>query len=311
LVAFIPQTSFYSIQNDPLSPLCFGALFYCLIRLLKAESPDVKLGILTGVAMTITCFAKLTNLPLLAMSALVIFFKMWQWIKAGKLRAALPMFISLAAFAGLSLFWFGWCKYHFGDYTGSEIKVKFLGWTHKPFNEWSNHPIFTVAGTWAFISKLMITFWQGEFWWHGLELNIPAINSIYVILSFSFVGLAVCGLFSRRTSKTLIQRQALWLCIFNFAAVIAFLGFLSILYDFNFCICPSREFPYFTAGRMILGALIPFILLFLYGIDYLFAGIQGDRIRFFALFGMIIFMVVSEIVTDWVVFFSDYNWYHM
>jgi len=47
LLAFVPQSAFYSIQNDVLSPLAFGAAFICLVKLLRADIPGVRLGMIT------------------------------------------------------------------------------------------------------------------------------------------------------------------------------------------------------------------------------------------------------------------------
>jgi hypothetical protein len=190
------------------------------------------------------------------------------------------------------------------------MKIHYLGWTHKPFNEWLPHPIFTTSGLWDFISRLMVTFWQGEMIWHFQELNVSAINAIYTVLSVSFLGLAVHGLFSKTAALTRTQCQALWLGLGCFAAAVAFLGFLSIIYDFQLCVYPSREHPYFTSGRLILGALIPFLLLFLFGLDHLLESVKNNWLRPLVLAGLILFMLVSEIVTDWPVFFSRYNWFH-
>ena len=43
LLAFLPQSAFYSIQNDVMSPLCFGAAFFCLLRWWYAEIPGARL----------------------------------------------------------------------------------------------------------------------------------------------------------------------------------------------------------------------------------------------------------------------------
>ena len=48
-------------------------------------------------------------------------------------------------------------------------------------------------------------------------------------------------------------------------AAIAFLGFLSLQFDFGHCINPSRERPYFFQGRLM--AMIPFALLYIYGLQ--------------------------------------------
>jgi len=107
------------------------------------------------------------------------------------------------------------------------------------------------------------------------------------------------------------QRQALWLGLGCFIAGAGFLAFLSVIYDFGVCPNPSRDHPYFVAGRLILGALIPFLLLYLYGLDCLLRRAGDNWLRPVALVGMILFMLVSEIITDWSVFSSQYNWFHI
>ena len=312
LLAVFPQTAFYSIQNDVLSPLCFGMAFLLLVKFLCAETPGMGLGVATGLALAASFLVKLTNLPLLAVSAIVVLLKIGRLIRAGKFRPAAPSVLALALCAVLpAIAWLAWCKHFFGGFTGAAAKIQYLGWTHKPFAEWWHHPIFTVSGAWTFLSQLLATFWQGEFWWHRRPLNLPAVNAIYVITSFCFLALALGALFSRRKIATAAQRQALWFGLWVCAAAVAFLGFVSIIYDFQNCFYPSRQFPYFTSGRLILGVLIPFLMLFLFGLDYLLRSVKNPWVRPAILLGMILFMLVSEIATDWPVFFSQYNWFHM
>jgi hypothetical protein len=311
LIAFLPQTVFYSINNDVLSPVCFGAAFICLIKILRAEVPGVRLGIFTGLALAATFLTKISNLPLLGVSALVILFKGAQLARAGKLRVSLPSLLALVLCAGLPmLFWLAWCKHAFGDSTGTAAKIQFLGWTHKPFAEWWHHPIFTPHGVWTFLSGLMATFWQGEFLWLRQPLAWPAAGLIYVLASFVFVGIAVLNILPHSQNSTAAQRQALWFGFACFAAAVAFLGFLSLIYDFQDCFYPSREHPYFTSGRLMLGALIPFLLLFVYGLDRALKTF-GNAAKFSVLAGFILFMLVTEIAVDWPVFPNSYNWFHM
>jgi hypothetical protein len=312
LLAFIPQSAFYSIQNDVLSPLAFGAAFILLVRLLRAEIPGVRLGTFTGLALAATFLTKISNLPLLAVSGAAVLFKVWCLAKAGKLRAAGPALASLALCAGLPMIaWLAWCKHTFGDFTGTAAKIQFLGWTHKPFSEWWHHPIFTPHGLWTFVSGLMATFWQGEFLWHRQPLASPVVDTIYAISSVGFVGVAVIALLYRSTASTGLQRQALWFGFWSFIAAVVFLGFLSILYDFRDCFYPSGAHPYFTSGRLMLGALIPFLLLYLYGLDRALGRVKNNWIRPLVLIGMILFMLISEIATDWRLFPNAYNWFHM
>ncbi len=311
LIAFIPQTAFYSINNDVLSPVCFGMAFICLIKFLRAEFPNVRLGIFTGLALAATFLTKISNLPLLAVSALVILFKAAQLAQTGKFRATLSSFFALVVCAGLPiLLWLAWCKYIFGDFSGTAAKIQFLGWTHKPFAEWWHHPIFTLHGFWLFIHGLLATFWQGEFLWHRQPLAWPATNLIYVLASLVFVAIALLNLLPRSKNSTAPQRQALRLGFACFAAAVAFLGFLSLIYDFQDCFYPSRAHPYFTSGRLMLGALIPFLLLFVHGLDRALKNF-GNVVKFSVLAGFILFMLATEIAIDWPVFPNPYNWFHM
>jgi hypothetical protein len=311
LLAFFPQTAFYSIQNDVLSPVCFGAAFILLVQLDRAEMPGVRLGTATGLALAATFLTKFSNLPLLVVAALFIGFKIRQLTRAGTLRAAGPALLALALCAGLPmLVWLAWCKYNFGDFTGTAAKIQLLGWTHKPFGEWWHHPIFTPPGFGTFISKLMARFWRGEFLWHGQALASPVVDAIYAISSVCLVVLALAGLRPQSTA-TESQRHALWSGFWSFTAAIAFLGFLSLIYDFHNCVYPSREHPYFLSGRLMLGALIPFVMLYVYGLDRALGCAKCNWIRPLALAGIILFMLASEIATDWPVFSSQYNWFHM
>jgi hypothetical protein len=312
LLAFMPQSAFYSIQNDVLSPLTFGAVFICLVRLLRVEIPGVRLGLLAGLALAATFLTKISNLPLLAMSGLVVLFKIGCLARSGKLRAAGPSLAALALCASLPMIaWLAWCKHTFGDFTGTAAKIHFLNWTQKPFGEWWQHPIFTPHGLWTFASDLMATFWQGEFLWHRQPLASPVVDAIYAISSVGFVGIAAVALLSRSTSVTGPQRQALWFGFGSFLAAVTFLGFLSIFFDFQDCFYPSRAHPYFTSGRLMLGALIPFLLLYLYGLDRALCRVKNAWIRPLVLIGMILFMQISEMLIDWQLFPDTYNWFHM
>ena len=134
LLAFIPQTTFYSIENDVLSPLCFGAAFICLVRLLRADVPDVRLVTMAGLMLAATYLAKISNLPLLVVSAVAVLCKIWRLAKAGKLRPSLPALALVVLSAGLPISaWRVWTKYNFGDCTGSGLKMQLLGWSYNPF----------------------------------------------------------------------------------------------------------------------------------------------------------------------------------
>jgi hypothetical protein len=311
LVAFMPQTAFYSITNDVLSPLCFGAAFLCLIRLWRAEIPGMKLGSATGLALATAFLTKISNLPLLAVSAAWMLLKCWRLSKSGKLRASSPALAALALAAGLpTVSWLVWCKLVYGDFTGSAAKIQILGWTHKPFADWWHHPIFSPQGLWLFVSENLASFWRGELVWHLKRLALPAVDAVYVITSICLLCVAMFAASPRFKLATTTQRQALLLGLGSFLATFAFLGFLSIIYDFHDCPYPSRGHPYFTSGRLMLGALIPFLLLFIFGLDCTMKRLSVPA-KFSILTAIILFMLASEVAADWPVFSCPYNWFHL
>jgi hypothetical protein len=311
LLAFIPQTAFYSINNDVLTPLCFGAAFVLLVKFGRAEIPGARLGITTGLALAATFLTKISNLPLLAVSGIFIAWKIFKLSREKKMRASTPSILSLAVCALLPMAaWLAWCKCNFGDFTGTAAKIQFLGWTLKPFDEWWHHPIFTPHGFWIFIRDLLSTFWQGEILWHRQPLASQSVDMVYVFLTFGLTGFTLVNLLLKSKSTTAPQRETLWFGLACFAASILFFGFLSIIYDFHDCFYPSQEHPYFTSGRLMLGALIPFMLLFVFGLGRALKRF-GDAIKFTALGILILFMLVSEIMIDWQIFPNEYNWFHM
>ena len=309
LVALIPQSAFYSIQNDALSPVCFGAAFILIIKFLRIEIPDAKLGAAVGLAIAATFLTKISNLPLLAVAGFVIVCKIFQLIAGKNWHAVSPTILSLISCAGLPIiFWLAWIKIHFGDWTGSAEKAQMLGWTLKPFSEWFHHPIFKPRGFWVFLSGNLETFWQGEILWHRKPLALTAANLFYALLSIIFIGATTFNLL--RVSENAAQRHALGFALICSVASLGFFAFLSIIYDFHNCYYPSREHPYFTSGRLLLGVLIPFLLLFVYGLDRLLNRF-GTATKFAALGLIILAMPTLEVATDWPVFFSQYNWFHM
>lgn len=311
LLAFLPQTAFYSINNDVLTPLTFGAAFVCLVCFWQAEMPGLRLGAASGLALAATWLTKPSTLPLLAVALVLVALKIKSLAGVGKLRASLPALAAMIFCAALpAAAWAAWCKIHFGDFTGSAAKIQNLGWTLKPLVEWWQHPIFTPHGAWTFLSGLLGSFWQGEFLWHGEPLTSPATDAILAVASLGAVTVAMLSLVARRTDAATSQRQVLWLALACFTASVVFLAFLSIIYDFHDCANPSREHPYFTQGRLLLGGLIPFLLLFVFGLDRVLKCF-GNRGRFLALGAILLFLLVSEIATDRPVFSSQYNWFHM
>ena len=313
LIAFAPVQAFYSIQNDVLTPICFGISFILLMRFWRADAPNAELCMATGLSLAATYLTKLTTVPLLAMAGIWIAIKVRQLAKQSALRHELPALSLLLACAALPIAaWLTWMKTAFGDFTGSAAKLHFITWTPKPFREWWHHPIFTPHGLWIFISELASSFWQGgEIHWHANVLDLPAADAVYVILTLAMLLFALFSALTRRGAASHFQRQSLWFCLGCMGAGSLFLAYLSIKYDFGICMDPSPEHPYLAEGRLILGAMIPCLLIYLYGLKFLLQDVKIHWAKTAALTLIILFMLASEIATDCTVFASQYNWYHL
>jgi hypothetical protein len=133
-----------------------------------------------------------------------------------------------------------------------------------------------------------------------------------------FIAAAVVGL-RKPFALSGFQRQAIAVAILIFAAGVAFLGLLSIQFDFGSCVNPSRSHPYFTSGRLLSGAMIPFALSYVYGVSCL-CRLATSRLRqtrwietaspLIVLGAIVVFSQASEIVITHPVFASEHNWFH-
>jgi hypothetical protein len=318
LVAFIPQNVFYAMNNDALSPLCFGVLFLCVLQWLRTQAPGLLLAAATGVSIACTYLTKLSNLPLIVIAVAVVLARLFA-INRQKPGAGLIALAALVLCAIIPIsIWMAWLKLQFGDFTGSAAKIAFLDWTRKPFGDWWQHRIFNPAGLWTFWSDLMARFWRGEIEWHGAQLNWPIADPLFAVSSLAFITAAVFGL-TKPFGLSRFQRTAIAVAILTFTAGVVFLGLLSIQFDFGSCVNPSRSHPYFTSGRLLSGALIPFALSYVFGISCL-CRMGSSRFRqahwsdaastFVVLGVIILFSQASEISNTRSVFASEHNWFH-
>jgi Predicted membrane protein (DUF2142) len=311
LIAAIPQDAFYGIDNDVLSPICFGLTFICLLRWIRCNPPSMGLGIATGLCIAATYLTKLSNLPLIFVAIGVLAWWYLEQAPRGKLRGAIPALCALVAFAAIpSIAWMLWMKSHFGDFTGAASKARLLGWTTKPFSDWWAHPIFTASGSWIFLSELIASFWRGEFMWHARTIGFAGMDLFYVLSSVGLVLMAITSLLlkgGKNLSET--QRRALWMAAAWLFAAPLFLAFLSLQFDFGACINPSRERPYFFQGRLMAGAMIPFATLYVYGLNRLLRATPALVLA--TIVAVTVAITTSEFLANCVAFSSAYNWFHM
>ena len=309
LAAILPQDSFYSIQSDVLSPVCFGLAFLGMIRLMRNENARLQTAILTGLAIVATVFVKTSNLPLVALVILFVLYKVYLHLKERKPFSSLLPTALFALCALLPvLIWFAWNLYHYGDLTASEGKIVLQGWTHKPLKDFLHHPFFTLHGAWTFWAYLMTSFWRGELVWAGAQVGMFATDIFYWVSTLVFVVVASLGI--RRIVDN-DQRRMIWFALWCFVFFVLYLLLLSLSFDFGKCFYPSKEFPYFVSGRLISAALIPLLLLYIQGLKRSLFWIKNESLQFTVLIAIAVFITVSEIIVNWLVFASQYNFFHL
>jgi hypothetical protein len=146
--------------------------------------------------------------------------------------------------------------------------------------------------------------------WHAHTIGFKGTDLFYIFSSLGLILVAVISLLRTRAKDIdQTQREALWIAAACFTVAIAFLAFLSIQFDFGRCINPSRERPYFFQGRLLGGAMIPFAMLYIYGLHRLLRGVPALVLA--GVTAIAITITVSEILANRVAFASAYNWFHM
>ena len=312
LLAIWPQTTLYSVTSDALSPLCFGVAFVGLLKMLEAQRPSLLLEVWTGLALAATCLVKATNIVLLLVAVLALIFKITNSTERTTLRRLFTPVAALIASAAVPIvLWFAWNLHTFGDLTATASKIDFLDWTRKPFTKWWPHPIFTLSGLEEFWPQSIASFWRGEFIWHGQRLASELNDGFYWICSTLVILFTVVGLIWWFAKLTTFQRQSLWLALSSFIVLLLLLMVLSIAFDFGRCVYPSREHPYFTSGRLLSAAIVPFVLLCSYALECVLSWIPARWPRMILFAGIIVLVAVSQCVLERPVFSSRYNFFHL
>jgi len=312
LLAIWPQTTFYSIQSDSFSALWFGIAFVGLTKLLQTEQPPFSLAIWTGLALAATCLVKTTNLALFLVVGVTFIFKIRGASHRKRLGRTLATFAVLLVSAAVPIaLWFAWNVHTFGDLTATAAKIDFLGWTRKPTSNWWPHPIFTLNGLKEFWPELMASFWRGEFIWHGKRLAFQTSDAFYWISSTIALAVALISMAPRLSQLTAFQRESLCLAAASFAVLVLFVAIVSIAFDFGICPYPSREHPYFTSGRLLSAAAVPFFLLYAAGFDFVLSRIPGEWPKSILFAGLVLFIIGSQTALNRLPFSSRYNWFHL
>jgi hypothetical protein len=311
IVAFFPQDTLFAITADVLSPLVFAAAFFMLLEIYLSEK-SWRYHLFTGLVVAATFLTKVSNIAILVLAAAVYLIKMVNAVRQNSLKSYLP---SLAAFSCATtipiVFWLGRNYLIFGDITGAAWAMKARTWTRKPFNEMFNHPIFSLQGAFFFLIELTKTFWRGEFVWGFKRLASPLADWFYCLTSAVFSLAFLAGFIVNRPKMGKSYRRNLAAALFVVALSVMLLAVLSMRYDFGYCLYPSREHPYFTSGRLIAGIILPFLLLYIDGLQRILTKLHLASYLLIVVGVIAITVTISEIILSLPAFASPFNLFHI
>lgn len=311
LVAFFPQDIFFAITSDVFSPLVFALAFIMLLEIYMVEK-SLQYHLLTGLVVALTFLTKASNVAILPLAALVVLIKLKRAVSENRFKKYLPCLVALAVAAAIPVaFWLGRNYILFGDLVGAAQSTHLRTWTVKPFSERFDHPIFTPSGLFYFLTELTKRFWRGEFIWRNKDMALPVMDLFYCVSSAVFITVSVLGLVLEKARMDRPYRATLLSGLFVIVLSVAFLAFMSMRYDFGECFYPSREMPYFISGRLIAGVILPFLFLYVDGLQRLLSTLRCARFLLVVVAVFVAAITISEIVLTWPVFPSPYNWFHL
>jgi len=311
LAAVFPQDTLFYVTPDVLSPLLGGLCFALSLGLARRPESGSLVHAAAGLVLAAALLTKWTNAAL------------WVVAAAASLHAiahASPR-VALRRFGGrLALQWTLalapvalWCERSlrlYGDPTGSALKVARLGWGRKPMADWLDHPIFTPSGFLDFVTGLIPSFWRGELAWHRSDLALPAMDALYTASTLLLLVLALAGLRGREPGRFLAEGLA----TVAVAVATGLLVLLSLAFVFDATTNPTASRPYFVQGRLISGVLLPFLLVYVRGLEVATARLPPRAARTLgwgAVVALALAVSISELVLAWPVFASEYNAFHL
>lgn len=308
LIAVFPQDVFFGMNRDVLSPpVCAAALLFMALALTanaKKYQSLIIASFLVGLAFTTEVSNFVFYIPLLA--------TLWLWVRRSPASYRHKFWVVGACATASFMTPFLWMARNYlvmGDLTGSKAKVLDFGWTVRPLGMLFQHPLFSWSGLSYFLVKLTRTFWHGEYHWYGLEMRDPGADWFYVLSSFVLIAIFLADFARRRRTISGIEQWAGFQSFILVVSSVIFLAVISLMFDFHDFPYPSRALPYFVSGRIMSGALLPFILLYASGLEIVTTRSRKWVPPAATLACLMLFITVSEIHVRSVAFSSPYNFF--
>jgi tetratricopeptide (TPR) repeat protein len=307
LLAVFPQDVYFGMNREVLSAPMTALALLLMVKTLDEPGRKIWLLLATSLLVGLTFLVDVSNCVLYGAFALMLWFWARQCMPKSIARTGMVMAAALPSLLPP----FTWMLRNYlvmGDLTGSRAKIALLTWTMKPWKEIFHHPIFTVSGACYFLGNLVQRFWRGEYVWHAKAMSWPPADWLYLLSSLIMVTAFAAQLLRGWKKKTPVQRLTESQSLFLVLASVLFMAVISLLFDFHTCPSPSREHPFFVAGRIISGALLPFVLIYVAGMESLLRPIR-NWLPAAVLSCLLVFITITEAQVRRAPFSSPYNFF--
>jgi hypothetical protein len=310
LLAFLPQDCVTYVTSDALAPLLGGLAFLVCVELALRPQPGRWRGAAAGLVIAAAILTKLPNAMLgaVALHCGAASRRARRATGGAADGAWLALWVALALPVGA---WLVRNQLLLGNATGDALKIEKLGWGRRPLAEWLSHPLFGPEGLGSFLAGLVSTFWRGEIAWRQVPLAHSAADGLYLAATALCLALAAVGMRGPRLREERVAEGAAWVAILT---AVAILGWLSLRFSYGPTTNPSLERPWFANGRLIAGALVPFALLFVRGIERGASWLPErwrERAAWTALTALLVASSLSESILTAPVVHSAYNFFHL
>ena len=310
ILAIFPQDVFWGMNRDILSPLLAALVLLLLFRAMQEKAGSECALIIGAFLVGISFLTDVSNFVLFGALAIILYVLAARARKSdgGSRKFALIWGAAIAALLP-PLLWMARNRVIMGDLTGSRAKIAYLGWTMKPWQQVWQHPILSIRGISFFLRELIPRYWRGEFSWQGSPMKWQVADVFYMVSSYVMLAVFAMYLVRQRKADETVARLSSYLSLYLVAASVLFLAAISLPFDFQRCLYPSRAYPYFVSGRIISGTLLPFALIYLNGFEYMWRPIR-KYVHPIIPFAMIcIFILYAQVLVTREVFRSPFNFF--
>jgi hypothetical protein len=298
------------MSRDVLLPVVTSLFLLFLARALKKEDSGERELLVAGLLAGIAFLTELSSIVLFGALLAVALCKSKRAEKLANSSGQQTMLaLSLVAAAILPVVWMVRNRVVMGDLTGTQAKLFCLGWVSKPWREIWQHPIFSLNGVRYFVRELTGSYWRGEFIWAGQALRNGKAEIFYLFSTVALLILFLVYFTLHRKELASQQRWSGYLSLYLVTASVLFLAFVSLLFDYQECVYPSRAHPYFVSGRIIIGTLLPFLVMYLSGFEFLLRPVRKYVHPVIPLLAICAGIAYAEATLMLTVFHSHFNFF--